>query len=79
MGGLEVRRAYVEQIRRDMLVLKEHSSYHVPSRQFYEDRIFQYRRALGVTKSPTVGASAGSAATHRPTPRVWVRLRRKKV
>lgn len=30
------RHQIVEQIRRDTLVLSEHTAYHVPSRAFYE-------------------------------------------
>lgn len=70
------RLAYIEQIKRDMAVLKENPIYHVPSRRFYEDRIQLFRAALK-PGSPSGGATGGQIGTTRPTPKVWVRLRRK--
>jgi len=87
IGGLEVgrapdeslRRAYIEQIKRDMAVLREDPIYWgPPGRRFYEERIKSFRKEL-LSKFPPVGAPAGYPAITRPTPKVWVRLRRKKV
>jgi len=36
----------LEQIRRDMAVLKEDSVYHSPSKAFFERRIRAYRRDI---------------------------------
>lgn len=41
-----VKRGLIEQIKRDMRVLREDPHYHVPSTEFYELRIAAYRREL---------------------------------
>lgn len=39
------REALLEQIRRDMAVLREDPIYHVPNTEFYEKRIASFRAA----------------------------------
>jgi len=42
-----VKQRLIEQIKRDMRVLQEDPIYyHVPGREFYEDRIASFRREL---------------------------------
>ncbi len=76
-GGDRRRLAYTEQIKRDMAVLKEDPIYWgPPGRTFYERRIASFREAARI-EFPSIGALAGNAAHTRPTPKVWVRLKRK--
>ena len=42
----ERKRGWMEQIRRDLAVLREAPIYHVPSAEFYEQRIAACRREL---------------------------------
>jgi len=74
-----LRLAYVEQIKRDMAVLKEDPIYYAtPGRRFYETRIREFRNAILSMNSSPAGASGGKPAIPRSIPRVWVRLKRRK-
>lgn len=40
------RKGLVQQVARDLAVLREDPVYHVPSREFYEQRIALYRKVI---------------------------------